>query len=66
MPADEDVAMSAGTPCKCSNAQLQLRAPAPPVSIRVPSMSNKTAFVLDIPGDVILADRKPRRFALLG
>src|SRR4051794_18934556 len=36
--------MSAGTPCSTSNAWRQLRAPAPPVEISVPSMSKRTAW----------------------
>src|SRR3954454_4016859 len=34
--------ISAGMPCSCSNAKRQLRAPAPPLVMSVPSMSNRT------------------------
>src|SRR3954447_10308918 len=43
MPASVNSPMSAGMPCRVSNACRQLRAPAPPVEISVPSMSNRTA-----------------------
>jgi hypothetical protein len=45
MPALEYLPMSTrGLPNACSNAHVQLRAPAPPVSINVPSMSNRISF----------------------
>src|SRR5436190_13069631 len=43
MPASVNSPMSAGMPCSTSNAWRQLRAPAPPVEISVPSMSKRTA-----------------------
>src|SRR3954471_6226700 len=44
MPASVNSPMSAGMPYNSSNAYRQLRAPAPPVEIRVPSMSKRTAW----------------------
>src|SRR3954451_18423057 len=44
MPASVNSPMSAGMPYSSSNAYRQLRAPAPPVEIRVPSMSKRTAW----------------------
>src|SRR4051794_9241098 len=44
MPASVNWPMSAGMPYSSSNAYRQLRAPAPPVEIRVPSMSKRTAW----------------------
>ena len=52
--------MSAGTPWRRSNAQLQLRAPAPPVSIRVPSMSNRPPSSSVSLASSSFADRSPR------
>src|SRR3954447_13617830 len=44
IPASVNWPMSAGMPYSSSNAYRQLRAPAPPVEIRVPSMSKRTAW----------------------
>src|ERR1700722_656135 len=44
IPAVECSAMSIFVSNSRSNAHAQLRAPAPPVSIRVPSMSNRISF----------------------
>src|SRR3954467_7923655 len=44
IPASVNSPMSAGMPYSSSNAYRQLRAPAPPVEMSVPSMSKRTAW----------------------
>src|SRR4051794_28401635 len=55
MPASVNAPMSAGMPYSSSNAYRQLRAPAPPVEMSVPSMSKRTAW-----GSVMRAEYPPR------
>ena len=48
MPVSVNLAMSAGMPYSSSKAIRQAAAPAPPVMISVPSMSNSAAIRLVI------------------
>src|SRR5262245_54219602 len=63
MPASVNLPMSAGTPYSSSKARRHDAAPAPPVSITLPSMSNRIELQVGPTGPTTLIHSGTRRQA---